>query len=110
MNYRGIVIEAFGAGGLHFIRRNLVAELKKMVDAGIAVVVTSQCLYEKSELSIYQIGQKALEAGVIQGHDMTTEAAVTKLMLALGRTSNLKEIKEIFNTSYVGEITLGDTV
>ena len=58
MNYKGIVIEAFGAGGLHFINRDLISKLAKMVEHGISVVVSSQCLYERSDLSIYQVGAK----------------------------------------------------
>ncbi|MGX8700031.1 asparaginase [Caproiciproducens sp.] len=106
MNYKGIVIEAFGAGGLNFIRRDLTAQLQKIVERGISVVVCSQCLYERSDFTIYQAGQKALRSGVVQGFDMTTEAAVTKLMWALGKTEESGEIKRIFATNYVGEIRL----
>ena len=106
MNYKGIVIEAFGAGGLHFINRDLISKLQKMVEHGISVVVSSQCLYERSDLSIYQVGQLALEKGVISAYDMTTEAAVTKLIWALGQTDNPAEVKKIFETNYIGEITL----
>ena len=106
MNYKGIVIEAFGAGGLHFINRDLVSKLEKMVEHGISVVVSSQCLYERSDLSIYQVGQLALEKGVISAYDMTTEAAVTKLIWALGQTEEPAEIKKIFETNYTGEIAL----
>ena len=106
MNYKGIVIEAFGAGGLHFINRDLISKLAKMVENGISVVVSSQCLYERSDLSIYQVGQLALEKGVISAYDMTTEAAVTKLIWALGQTKNPAEIRKIFETNYTGEIKL----
>jgi len=106
MNYKGIVIEAFGAGGLNFIRRDLIAQLQKIVERGISVVVCSQCLYERSDFTIYQTGQKALQSGVVQGFDMTTEAAVTKLMWALGKTEKPEEIKQIFATNFVGEISL----
>lgn len=106
MKYRGIVIEAFGAGGTHFERRNLIPKLQKLVENGISVVACSQCLYEKSDFSMYEVGQKLLECGIIPGRDMTTEAIVTKLMWALGQTKNPQKIREIFDTNYVGEVTL----
>lgn len=106
LNYRGIVIEAFGAGGLHYIHRDLISKLEKLSDHGISIVISSQCLYERSDLSIYQTGQLALRHGVIQAFDMTTEAAVTKLIWALGQTDDMDKVREIFDTNYVGEIAL----
>lgn len=106
MNYKGIVIEAFGSGGLHFVNRNLMEKLKKLVDAGIPIVVSSQCLYERSDLSIYQAGQLALKQGVIPAYDMTTEAAVTKLIWALGQSKDEEEVRKMFQTNYAGEINL----
>ena len=102
--YRGVILEAFGAGGLHFIRRDLSEKIRALVEKGIAVVVCSQCLYDASDFSIYEVGRKILEAGAIPAGDMTTEAAVTKLMWALGQTGSLDTIREIFARNIAGEI------
>lgn len=83
--YRGLVIEAFGLGGLHYIRRNLVKALDQLVESGIYVLVVSQCLYEKADLSVYEVGRGLSRSTILNGRDMTTEAAVCKMMWALGQ-------------------------
>ena len=104
MGYRGIVIEAFGLGGVNVLHRGLRG-IRRAVEDGISVVVTTQCLYDSANLEVYQVGSKLLELGVIQGRDMTSEAAMTKLMWAIGQGMNPEDISELFQNNLAGEIT-----
>lgn len=104
MGYRGVVIEAFGLGGINVLNRGLQG-IRRAVEMGISVVVTTQCLYDSANLRVYQVGSRLLDMGVIQGFDMTSEAAMTKLMWALGQKMTPEEIKKLFAKSIAGEIT-----
>lgn len=103
MGYKGIVIEAFGLGGVNVLHKGLRG-IRRAVEDGISVVVTTQCLYDSANLQVYQVGTKLLELGVIQGRDMTSEAAMTKLMWAIGQGMNPEEIKDLFGRNLAGEV------
>lgn len=85
--YKGLVIEAFGLGGLHYIRRNLVNRLQSIAQQGVITLVTTQCIYEKANFSLYEVSHGILSPRVFSARDMTTEAAVAKLMWVLGDTA-----------------------
>ncbi len=105
LGYKGIVIEAFGLGGFNVLNQGL-SGIRRVIDKGISVVVTTQCLYDSADLQVYQVGNKLLDMGVIQGRDMTSEAAMTKLMWAIGQGMEPDEIKNLFRRNLAGEITL----
>lgn len=106
MGYTGIVVEAFGIGGIHFKKRDLADAIGNVIAKGMTVLVGSQCLYEGSDLSVYQTGRVILRQGVLPVYDMTTEAAVTKLMWVLGQTSDKEEIRAYFAKDLAGEVSL----
>ena len=92
MGYKGIVIEAFGLGGFNVLGKGL-RSIRRAIEDGVSVVVTTQCLVDSADL------------GVIQARDMTTEAAMTKLMWALGQKMSQEEISALFRRNLAGEIT-----
>ncbi len=102
---KGVVVEGFGLGGMHNFRRDHTESIKKLMEAGIPVVLTSQCLYEQSTPDVYEVSRTLSEVGVISAHDMTTEASITKLMWVLGRAHDIESVRRIMETDIAGELT-----
>ncbi|MDY4194444.1 MAG: asparaginase, partial [Bariatricus sp.] len=104
MGIRGVYIEAFGIGGLPFWKRNMTEAVGKAVEDGMVVAVGSQCMYEGSDFKVYEVGRQVLDCGAIETGNMTSEAAVTKLMWALGQFDDPEQIRWIMQTNLLGEI------
>ena len=84
----------------------MVAAVGELIKRGIPVIASSQCLYERSDLTKYEVGRRALLEGAISARDMTSESAITKLMWGLGQGMDIRQITKFFDTNIVGEVTL----
>ena len=103
--YEGVYIEGFGLGGVPFLKGDFTAEIRRASDAGMPILVGSQCRYEGSNLRVYETGQRILECGGIPVHNMTQEAVVTKLMWCLGQTKRREDILRFFQQNLVQEVS-----
>ena len=99
--YHGIVLEGTGLG---HVRRELLRPLAKAVKDGIAVVMTSQCLWGRVNLNVYRRGVELLKIGVIPGEDMLPETAYVKLMWVLARARDIDEVRKLMLTNIAYEI------
>lgn len=101
---RGLVLEAYGTGNLPYLDdASLIPVLEEAATRAIPVVIVSQCMRGHVDLRRYEGGAAAAEAGAIDGGDMTVEAAIAKLMVALGRHARLDEVRRHLLADVAGE-------
>ncbi|HEY0612616.1 MAG TPA: type I asparaginase [Chitinophaga sp.] len=101
---KGVVLETFGSGNAN-TQPWFIESLKKVIEQGVLVVDITQCDGGSVELGRYETSQYLKEIGVISGHDMTFEAAITKLMFVLGQNLPLEEAKKMIEMPLRGELT-----
>ena len=101
---KGIVIESFGSGNAPS-NLDFQKHLSSFIKSGGIVLNITQCSSGEVKQGAYKTSSFFNKAGVVSGRDMTTEAAVTKLMFLLGNYDDLDRVKELLSISIAGEIT-----
>lgn len=101
---RGVVLETYGSGNAPTDEWFLKL-MKEFIDKGIIIFNVSQCNGGRVSQGRYQTSQFLQEIGVVSGADITTEAAITKLMFALGQSEDIQEVKKILKRSIAGEMS-----
>lgn len=109
--YKGLVLEGTGLGHTpgqvpnkeSAIHKKIYPALKKLVDSGCVVVMTTQCLFGGVNMNVYDKGRDLVELGVIPGKDMLANTALVKLSWLLGNHSR-EEAKKLVSQNLRGEM------
>lgn len=100
----GLIIETYGSGNAT-TESWFINTLKRAIDKGLYVINVTQCAGGSVTMGQYETSSQLKSIGVISGKDITTEAAIAKLMYLLGENIKPKEFKSIFETSLRGEMS-----
>jgi len=105
-DFKCIILEVFGPGNIPFMENSLVEKIGSIIhNENRNVFITTQNPFGEVDMTLYEVGQKAMKVGAIPCNDMTSETAIVKLMWIMGNFGkDNKTIKELMLKNFVGEI------
>lgn len=102
-----VVLETYGSGNAT-TKKWFIDILKKAIKKGIIILNVSQCIAGSVIPGRYETSVELKKIGIIGGNDITTEAAVTKLMYLLALKLSRKELKYYLRMPIAGEMTVNE--
>ena len=102
---KGLVLEAFGVGNVPQYEAEMLPLIRRAAENGTVITVCTQCLRGTVQLGTYAASSSLRAAGAVSGHDMTVEAAVTKLRYLFAKGYDTKTICSMMETDLRGELT-----
>lgn len=104
-NLKGVVLETYGAGNAPS-ENWFLEEIKNATKKGVVILNVSQCDGGKVMQGKYETGKKLKEMGVVSGEDMTTEAAITKLMFLFAKEKEPERVRFMLEQNLSGEMSI----
>lgn len=101
---KGLILETYGSGNAPNTHPEFLALLKEASDQGVIIINCTQCKEGTVEMNHYATGFTLKKAGVISGHDMTPEAAHSKLLYLLSKAIKPNQVKKLIEMNLVGEL------
>lgn len=101
---KGVVLETYGSGNSPS-EAWFMKSLERAIKKGLIILNVSQCNGGRVIQGRYETSKELLNVGVVSGADMTTEAAITKLMFLLGQEKSTEEIRRKLTIPLAGEMT-----
>jgi glutamyl-tRNA(Gln) amidotransferase subunit D len=100
---RAIILEGTGLG---HVGKECFPQIRKAVESGILVFMTSQCIWGRTRMTVYETGRDLLDIGVISLSDMMAETATVKAMWALANSKDVKSAAKLMQENIANEVSM----
>jgi glutamyl-tRNA(Gln) amidotransferase subunit D len=100
--YKAIIVEGTGLG---HISRECFPQIQKAVESGVMIFMTSQCIWGRTRMTVYDTGRDLLNMGVISLSNMTSETATVKAMWVLANSKEIESAKKMMQENITNEIS-----
>jgi glutamyl-tRNA(Gln) amidotransferase subunit D len=100
--YKAIILEGTGLG---HISRDCIPKIQKVIESGIMVFMTSQCIWGRIRMTVYDTGRDLLNIGVIPLSNMIPETAVVKAMWIIANSNDMQSARKMMQENLANEIS-----